>query len=404
MAACGLAELPEIVLVYILRWCKARDLVALSSTCQLFYQLTAYDLLWKDLCWKDFSIAQPDLGPIVSYRKLYTNLLHKYGCILGVYQSQVVPCGGLVEIRYKAGSIEGVQWESSLEQNVFNPLKESIIFTIIGNEEPPKCVCIPNIYPHNCTLEIDKRKGIVTQHCSSSEKHITEIRDQSGFDSVDFHLEPRHIYLTFLNEVIGNGLVYKPLILPTPYDIPDDLKAKDGSFPSQIITPGLFQGSYGSHGLEIILFRFKDEYEIHGHKVTGDVNVHANKISVKILLKYPVSPSREDQRSLSVLMSMEPTMSNTPLSAITEQHFILPDDCHHNTITPIPTVCKARFHGFGQIAFIWFQRPSFTPVQVIVFNNDLLGVIWLELNSFSLYSRIKKTFTTNILQVDESAV
>lgn len=64
-----------------------------------------------------------------------------------------------------------------------------------------------------------------------------------------------------------NGLVYKPLILPTPYDIPDDLKAKDGSFPSQIITPGLFQGSYGSHGLEIILFRFKDEYEIHGHKV-----------------------------------------------------------------------------------------------------------------------------------------
>ncbi|KAK8739748.1 hypothetical protein OTU49_003178 [Cherax quadricarinatus] len=403
MSSCCLTELPREVLVFILRWCKARDLAALASTCSLFHQLTSDEHLWKYLCWRDFSIDQPELGPIDKYRKLYTNLLHRYGYMLGVYQSQVAPCCGLVEIRYKAGSLEGVHWEPSLEQNILAPLNESIVFTIDGNEEPPKCLCIPHIYPHTCTLEIDKRKGVVTQYCSNSGMHVQKIGDHFGFNTLDLRVEPRKIYLTFLNEVIGRGLSHMPLILPTPSDVPDALKAKDGSIPEHIMTPGLFQGTYGSHGLELILFRYKDENEIHGHKVTGDTNVYAGKISVKILLKYPMKLSVEIQGSISALKDVQPKISHTS-SELCEQVFILPADCHKASNTPLPERCKARFHGFGQVAFLWFQNPHFVPVQVIVFNNDLLGVLWLELEKFSLYSRIKKEFTSNILQVDQSVV
>lgn len=58
------------------------------------------------------------------------------------------------------------------------------------------------------------------------------------------------------------------MVLPLPSDIPSELKRKDGSFPRQIITPGLFKGTYSLHGVEILLFKYKDEHEIHGLKVS----------------------------------------------------------------------------------------------------------------------------------------
>lgn len=63
-----------------------------------------------------------------------------------------------------------------------------------------------------------------------------------------------------------------------------------------------------------------------------------------------------------------------------------------------------RYHGFGQIAYEGFHRPTFTPVQVIVFNNDLLGVVWIELTAFSLFSRVQRTFTKNVLNTVESCL
>lgn len=405
MSACVLLHLPDDVLLCILRFCRAQDLAALSSTCHHFHCLIADELLWKHLCCRDFRISQQGLGPVDSYRKLYSNLLYKYGSMLGVYQSQIGPCGGLLEIRYKDGILEGVQWEPSSEENVMAPLKESIVFTINGDKVPTECLCIPHIHPHPCTFKIDKSRGILTQHCSNSETHLQAIWSDSGFDAVGgFELGPRKLQLIYLNEVIGNGLVHRPLILPTPSEIPVSLRAKDGSIPNQIITPGLFQGTYGSHGLEIILFRYKDENEIHGYKVTGDANVYASKVTVKILLKYPVRPSEEEQRSLAALKSIEPTMSDIPVCQIAEHSFKPPDAIHRDTNTRLPSKSKARYHGFGQIANVWFQRHKFTPVQVVVFDNDLLGVMWLELQSFSLYSRIKKKFTSNILDAYRSAV
>lgn len=64
------------------------------------------------------------------------------------------------------------------------------------------------------------------------------------------------------------GLIHRPLILPQFNDIPSELRKKDGSFPRQIITPGLFKGTYSAHGIEIILFKYKDEHEIQGFKVS----------------------------------------------------------------------------------------------------------------------------------------
>lgn len=66
----------------------------------------------------------------------------------------------------------------------------------------------------------------------------------------------------------------------------------------------------------------------------------------------------------------------------------------------MPFLFPYRYHGFGQIAAAWFHGSRFIPVQVVVFNNDLIGVLWLKLASFSLLARIKQTFTPNVLKVE----
>lgn len=389
----SILDLPQNVLLVILQLCKVKDLMALSTTCSLLYHLIKDQLLWKKLCFRDFHVY-PEACEKASYETVYKNFLHRYGYMLGLYQSQIGPYGGLLEIRFKAGLIEGVLWEPNAD--LMEPLKESTAFSIDGSKVPAKCLCIPSIFPHECSLNIDKRNGTIMQCCSDYKKHIQALRD-ANHEGTGYSMK-----LIFLNDVLGSGLIHRPMILPLPNDIPSELKRMDGSFPRQIITPGLFKGTYSSHGIEILLFKYKDEHEMHGLKVTGDDNVPASKISVKILLGYPADAPLNDKNTISDLSAIEPRSRQVPLDQIPEQAFSVPAGCHVDPGIQIPSRCIARYHGYGQIAYDGFQHPSYIPTQVIIFNNDLLGVIWMKLSAFSVFTRVDQTFTSNIIKTGES--
>ena len=51
------------------------------------------------------------------------------------------------------------------------------------------------------------------------------------------------------------------------------------------------------------------------------------------------------------------------------------------------------FLGEAQIALPDYQEPSMIPAHVVIFDNDTLGVLFLELRSISLYSRVKEDLT-----------
>ena len=52
-------------------------------------------------------------------------------------------------------------------------------------------------------------------------------------------------------------------------------------------------------------------------------------------------------------------------------------------------VCSAfSFYGTGQIAGHGFTSPERTPGLFVLFDKDRFGFIWLELKSFSMYSRL----------------
>lgn len=53
-----------------------------------------------------------------------------------------------------------------------------------------------------------------------------------------------------------------------------------------------------------------------------------------------------------------------------------------------PRSCRMCFYGTGLIAGHGFTSPERTPGLFVLFDDNRFGFIWLELKSFSLYSRL----------------
>lgn len=62
---------------------------------------------------------------------------------------------------------------------------------------------------------------------------------------------------------------------------------------------------------------------------------------------------------------------------------------------PLPltlSFCFSSFYGTGLIAGHGFTSPERTPGVFVLFDEDRFGFLWLELKSFSLYSRVQAAF------------
>lgn len=77
-------------------------------------------------------------------------------------------------------------------------------------------------------------------------------------------------------------------------------------------------------------------------QVTGDHNVPASKISVKVLLGYPADTPPDDRNTISDLIAVEPLPRRVPLDQIPEQVFTLPADCYVDSQISVPNKCIAR--------------------------------------------------------------
>lgn len=209
-----------------------------------------------------------------------------------------------------------------------------------------------------------------------------------------------------------NCLTYRRIYLPP-------------CLPSDLLKPGLFKGTYGSHGLEIIMLSFHGS-KAKATKLTGDPNVPAGQLTLEVDLNRPVRlPDLEHQRSMEELSRLvlgvheeaqrDPQARDAPSEAAEgaegsdsacpagvedmepgaaacsaapdAQPFVLPlGVMARNEV--YPRTCKTCFYGTGLIAGHGFTSPERTPGLFVLFDDDRFGFIWLELKSFSLYSRL----------------
>ncbi|XP_061029204.1 F-box only protein 31 isoform X4 [Eubalaena glacialis] len=375
----------------------------------------------------------------MEYRDVYTCLLHRYRHILGLWQPDIGPYGGLLNVVVDGLFIIGWMYLPPHDPHVDDPMRFKPLFRIHLMER--KSATVECMYghrgPHNGHVQVVKKDEFSTK-CNQTDHHRmsggrqeefrTWLREEWGRTLEDiFHEHMQELILMkfIYTSQYDNCLTYRRIYLPPSH--PDDL-----------IRPGLFKGTYGSHGLEIVMLSFHGKHA-RGTKITGDPNIPAGQQTVEIDLRHRIHlPDIESLRDFNELSRIvlevreqvrqeqqqeggpedaeglgrqspqpcaEPpaeqakgpgdggaeAAAEPPAQSGQGQPFVLPVGVSSRN-EDYPRTCRMCFYGTGLIAGHGFTSPERTPGVFVLFDEDRFGFIWLELKSFSLYSRVQAAF------------
>ncbi|XP_010625798.1 F-box only protein 31 [Fukomys damarensis] len=372
----------------------------------------------------------------VSCRDVYAKLLHRYRHILGLWQPDIGPYGGLLNVVVDGLFIIGWMYLPPHDPHVDDPMRFKPLFRIHLMER--KSATVECMYghkgPHNGHIQIVKQDEFSTK-CNQTDHHRmsggrqeefrTWLREEWGRTLEDiFHEHMQELILMkfIYTSQYDNCLTYRRIYLPPSH--PDDL-----------IKPGLFKGTYGSHGLEIVMLSFHG-HRARGTKITGDPNIPAGQQTVEIDLRHRIQlPDVENLRNFNelsrIVLEVREQLRQEQQQEVAEgpalpeeqpareadtvpagdswkpaagvaaaeqqaqsgkgQPFVLPMGVSSRN-EDYPRTCRMCFYGTGLIAGHGFTSPERTPGVFILFDEDRFGFIWLELKSFSLYSRVRASF------------
>ncbi|XP_053904691.1 F-box only protein 31 isoform X2 [Malaclemys terrapin pileata] len=445
-APLSLLELPPELLVQIFGSLPGTDLPSLARVCSTFRRILRTDTIWRRRCREEYGVCE-NLRKLeitgVSCRDVYAKLLHRYRHILGLWQPDIGPYGGLLNVVVDGLFIIGWMYLPPHDPHVDDPMRFKPLFRIHLMER--KSATVECMYghkgPHNGHIQIVKKDEFSTK-CNQTDHHRmsggrqeefrTWLREEWGRTLEDiFHEHMQELILMkfIYTSQYDNCLTYRRIYLPP-------------SSPDDLLNPGLFKGTYGSHGLEIVMLSFHGK-KAKGTKITGDPNIPAGQQTVEIDLAHPIQlPDIENLRNFNELSRIvlevqeqvrreqqqeeeeegqdeeegrsrqgdsqqaEPPAQGDDAgaegteaagaaaaqeSAPNSQPFVLPVGVISRN-EDYPRTCRMCFYGTGLIAGHGFTSPERTPGIFILFDDDRFGFIWLELKSFSLYSRIKVSF------------
>ncbi|XP_041693996.1 F-box only protein 31-like isoform X1 [Coregonus clupeaformis] len=435
----SLLDLPPELLVEIFSSLLGTELPNLALVCKTFRQILNTETIWRRRCTEEFGMRE-DLRKIevvgVSSRELYAKLLHPYRHILGLWQPDIGPYGGLLNVVVDGLFILGWMYLPPHDPRVEDPMRRRPLFRIHmweSNKAAVECM-YGHKGPHKGDVQTGKKDEFSTK-CNQTDHHRmpggrqeefrTWLEEEWGRTLEDiFHEHMQELILMkfIYTSQYDNCLTYRRIYLPP-------------RLPSDLLQPGLFKGTYGSHGLEIIMLSFHGPHA-RATKLTGDPNVPAGQLTLDVDLNRPVRlPDLEHQRSVEELSrlvlgvhekvrqevqspdvapqgaaaaegavagggaeglelameaqseSPQPGPSSSSSAPSEAQPFVLPlGVMARNEV--YPRTCKICFYGTGLIAGHGFTSPERTPGLFVLFDEDRFGFIWLELKSFSLYSRL----------------
>ncbi|KAE8608831.1 hypothetical protein XENTR_v10011619 [Xenopus tropicalis] len=440
----SLLHLPPEILVEIFSSLPGTELPSLAQVCRKFRQILTTDTIWKRRCKQEYGVCE-NLRKLevtgVSCRDVYVKLLHQYRHILGLWQPDIGPYGGLLNVVVDGLFIIGWMYLPPHDPHVDEAMRLKPVFRIHlmeRNDATVECM-YGHKGPHNGQIQIVKKDEFSTK-CIQTDYHRmsggrqeefrTWLREDLGRTLEDiFHEHMQELILMKFIYICqyDNCLTYRRIYHPP-------------SRPDDLLNPGFFKGTYGSHGLEIVMLSF------HGTiakvtKITGDPNVPAGQQTLEVDLTRPVQlPDVEHLRNFDEMSrlildvqaqihreqrqtgneeddgrgagpdkaehSQQPAPVLRPANEDANkvdggdgeeqkppnvQSFVLPTGVMARN-EEYPRSCKMCFYGTGLIAGHGFSSPERTPGLFILFDEDRFGFIWLELKSFSLYSRMRDRF------------
>ena len=296
-----LLEFPAELQVRILSNLPAPDISTVSQVNQSFHKLCQEETIWLNLAWKDFKVKLKTTDEF-SPRIFYQSVLYPFRKALGLWQRQ--------NLKYYSSIMKvSVRSDHLLFEEVIPPVELREQFTFL-----------PFLQVYRNRLDQTIKVKNLSKIALSNQVKI--IKPVSGGDSLtviisnieDHTMNPsdwRQVMLDFISIVAG-GVEINDLLLMrfvqtyhsrALYSYSElNLSWPEITLP---IRPGIFVGSYGPHGVEVInLTRDSSRPGTCGVKVTGDPNVPFGQVSFHIgsgeqCLRIP----REDQENLPNLVS-----------------------------------------------------------------------------------------------------
>ncbi|MGH0115203.1 UNVERIFIED_CONTAM: hypothetical protein FKN15_070723 [Acipenser sinensis] len=300
-----LLDLPPEILVAIFSSLPGTALPNLALVCKKIRQILNTETIWRRRCMAEFGMCE-DLRKMevvgLSSKDLYVKLLHPNRHILGLWQPDIGPYGGLLNVVVDGLFIIGWMFLPPHDPRVDDVMRRRPLFRIHmweTNKATVECM-YGHKGAHKGDIQIVKKDEFSTK-CNQTDHHRMSGGRQEEFrtwleeewgrtleDIFNEHMQELILMKFIYTSQYDNCLTYRRIYLP-PY------------LPGDLLRPGLFKGTYGSHGLEIVMLSFHGR-RAKGTKLTGDPNVPAGQLTLEIDLSRPIQlPEIEKQQSMEEL-------------------------------------------------------------------------------------------------------
>jgi len=390
MDAMQILDLPSEILLNIVKLLECVDICAIRHVNSHLKHLCDNESVWISKAKSDFRVRLKAGESSVSPRVYYQNMLYKFGPMFGLWQRQNLKFySGLLKVSY-ADRI--VTFENLVPtSDIFSPLKCLKFLTVALSDDgsllvhshdkmtSTKKVRINlNVQNSESTLEIinSNMKDYIT-----SPAEWRELLEE--FKSWDTSQDSELALMKFVSLYHSRTMFsYKRLYLPRCHLNP---------IRRCPLRPGLFKGSYGGHGVELVKLVQVVKGSMmgtYGVKVTGDPNVPFNEVTFQILAEDCLSIPFDMQKTVNGIRSSMMDNITVPYQENVHQSFCVP----FNMIERVPikkTQCVGRWAAEAQIASHMFQDPQMIEANFVLFNEDEFAVMFLDLNTISMFHRLK---------------
>ncbi|XP_035868262.1 F-box only protein 31 isoform X3 [Phyllostomus discolor] len=367
---CSLLELPPELLVEIFASLPGTDLPSLAQVCTKFRHILHTDTIWRRRCREEYGVCEnlrkleitgvscrdvyakcinprvksgrfmkvlPDCEQHMEYRDVYTCLLHRYRHILGLWQPDIGPYGGLLNVVVDGLFIIGWMYLPPHDPHVDDPMRFKPLFRIhLTERKSPTVECMyGHRGPHNGHIQIVKKDEFSTK-CNQTDHHRMSGGRQEG--------DP---------------------------NIPAGQQTVEIDLMHRIQLPNVENLCNFNELSRIVL-------EVH-EQVRQEQQQQEDRTEDSEGARPPTEKVWEPGDQGAAALKEEPVQFVLPVGVTSRNE-------------DYPRTCRMCFYGTGLIADHGFTSPERTPGVFILFDEDRFGFIWLELKSFSLYSRVQANF------------
>ncbi|CAF1088630.1 unnamed protein product [Adineta ricciae] len=341
-----------------------RDLCSFSRVCSLFSTVSRDDRVWKRLCYQLYNVKPPLNAIKQSFYELFTKILVPYGRYLGYWKSDEMFFGGLINVHLNLsdGNIIGEkiapypaqpdydQFNMNDDESSFEPIyTQTKIFSIDTRTN--------QIFCYDCNLPHSELKWVKTfdnnEPYFGLSQEALPISERSSLILNDHRDDayPRERDIHFIKCCYEHQIIYYyplSIVQPTTGEHDHPLSRLNG----------LWVGSYGGHGLELLHLEFFHEFTY--SSVSDDASTNEETVSDALVAR-KISGDR-----------------NVPHGKIS-----------FAAIRPIEVESDSppSYEGIGQIAHTGYDSPQFIRTKVVLLSKDILSVTWYALHHTSAFKR-----------------